>query len=51
MALITQFTHIHKDLNRVHEGVECGYTLFESDGGVTSNSIRMDRAAGKFRER
>jgi hypothetical protein len=29
MALIRTFKRIHKDSNRVHEPVECGWTLFE----------------------
>jgi hypothetical protein len=32
MALITQFTQLHKDRNQVRGPVECGYTVFERRG-------------------
>jgi hypothetical protein len=32
MALITELTELHKDRNRVHGAVECGYTVFEERG-------------------
>jgi hypothetical protein len=32
MALIREFTRIHKESHRVHDPVECGWTLFEING-------------------
>jgi hypothetical protein len=34
MALIGGFTQVQKETNRVHEGVECGWTRFERDGEI-----------------
>ena len=34
MALIEKFMPAPKDNNRVHEGVECGWTRFERKGRV-----------------
>jgi hypothetical protein len=39
VALITQFAEVKKDENRVHEGVECGYTMFERAG---SSYLQLD---------
>jgi hypothetical protein len=32
MALITEFTELHKERSHVHGPVECGYAVFEHDG-------------------
>ena len=32
MALIRKFMEVHKEANHVHDTVECGWTMFESDG-------------------
>ena len=32
MALINDFTQLHKERNHVHGVVECGYTIFEQGG-------------------
>ncbi len=32
MALITDFTRLQKEQNRVHGVVECGYTVFDVGG-------------------
>ncbi len=34
MALIREFTKTHKESNRVHETVECGWTSFEAHGSM-----------------
>jgi hypothetical protein len=34
MALIREFMEISKESNRVHDVVDCGWTVFESDGAV-----------------
>jgi hypothetical protein len=47
MALITQFAQIHKDVNRVHDGVGCGYTSFESGG---SQYLQLDTYGSRGRK-
>ncbi len=32
VALIREFSEIHKGTNQVHGEVECGWTTFEQDG-------------------
>ena len=32
MALVKKYFAVNKDDVRVHEGVECGYTVFDSSG-------------------
>jgi hypothetical protein len=34
MALIREFTEVQKGSNRVHDVVDCGWTVFERDGAV-----------------
>jgi hypothetical protein len=34
VALIRQFARIHKESNRVHDDVECGWTTFVADGAT-----------------
>jgi hypothetical protein len=34
VALIREFTQIHKESNRVHDIVECGWTTFEHNGAT-----------------
>jgi hypothetical protein len=34
MALIREFSEIHKESNRVHDAVDCGWTVFDSDGAL-----------------
>lgn len=47
MALITQFAEVNKDENRVHEGVECGYTIFERAG---SHYLQLDTYGSRGRK-
>jgi hypothetical protein len=32
MALITEFTELHKERNQLHGVVDCGYSIFEIGG-------------------
>ena len=32
MALIVDFSRVHKETNRIHEAVECGWGRFVKDG-------------------
>jgi hypothetical protein len=34
MALIREFQQIHKESNRVHDAVECGWAIFEHRGAT-----------------
>ena len=47
MALIREFTRIHKESNRVHDTVECGWTLFESNG---ETFVQLDPYGSSGRE-
>jgi hypothetical protein len=47
VALITQFTEIHKDTNQVHGAVECGYTMFERRG---STYLQLDTYGSRDRK-
>jgi hypothetical protein len=47
VALIGEFTKIHKESNRVHDTVECGWTVFESDGATF---LQLDTYGSSGRE-
>jgi hypothetical protein len=47
MALIRKFEEIHKDTNRVHDPVECGYTAFEVNG---MKYLQIDTYGSSFRQ-
>lgn len=51
MALIREFTMIHKESSRVHDPVECGWAIVESTGPDTFSSIPMGPLRDRYRAR
>jgi hypothetical protein len=47
VALIGEFTRIGKESNRVHDTVECGWTLFEHNGATF---VQLDTYGSRERQ-
>lgn len=47
MALLRDFVKIHKNQNRVHDTVECGWTVFEKDG---QTYLQLDTYGSSMRQ-
>jgi len=47
MALIRELVQIHKESNRVHETVDCGWTTFEDNGSMY---IQLDTYGSRGRQ-